>query len=1206
MSLKILRIRLKNVNSLHGGWEVDFRDPAYMSSALFLVHGPTGVGKTSIFDALSLGLFGMTSRCGAVTASSNEVMHRGEGECAASVLFRTEKGEFESFFYQKAAAKSGKLQPPQQEILDGNGRILHSGREACKVAIKEMLGMDHAQFFRRVLLAQGQFAAFLLANEKDRASILEKITSTPVYGEISTLAYKEKAEAEAALEKLEASAGLADLLTGDEEKMLSRKVESLSTAIDCVEEGNAFLVKVISSREDALKKARALRTGRVDRDGARAAAARAILVCGPARTAMSQKDILNALAAQAAAREGLKQAALTSRENWKKEEIAAETAKKNLDALTAAKEKHDALAKALAEMKEKASTADRILASGNRQKMEAHEVFVRTQQAALDALCADLAKTLAQCEELDKSIALARKDFEFLGDANIEKSLNLLRQWADAFTEGMDIIRRGASELKGKSALRAERRKEKALYEESLRNALAVFMEEGLTKEMSGNMSGEMSDEMSEKAGQTLKGFVEKAAGRAQKLGEILDGLLARQKTFDVYNDSVQEFSNLFAKRGNFLAACKRAALDAGTAEKELEDFRKARDAAAHEHLLQTLRKDLHDGQPCPLCGSLEHASQELSFSAPVSMNADGIEKNFRVKRDIFVEARSAWKAHYRMMREILPRLRALRCAAPSSLAFEVCRAEAAEAGARVEILERSLSVWKDSASRLFFVEDSLKKMALEEKNLRGRILESCRNISKVKKILLEEYVPFPASAHVSERPGLVSGLEKTFMGMQRDMAERDRELARVRAGTEEKNQRTAALSLEKKAFLEIAALVAKEEAEIIALLGVGGREPFMRALEAAEKDESVQAREAEASARESEAAGKALSVCTSQCLADAINREHALRRARETTALLFEVSGGRGLKELRKTLEGLPSLEDAVKILTEAENAEKALAVTLEVYRRAEDEFRVACAGYRMLMGASGLAGIGELAQWHEEIQEVMSWMPVEIRVCADKIAASVSLRAKKEQDVANLAVMRDDLMRKAEMDKLIGSAGGDKFRVFAQGLTLERVLGAANGILCRMMPRYRLVRDEEEPLGIMIDDDQCVEGLRNASNLSGGESFVVSLALALGLSSLSGAGIESLFLDEGFGTLNDEALHLVLEALRGLEDDGSVSVGIISHVPALYEAVETRISVYARGQARSGIEGPGCRALDTQDWLPSGAVKKAPSGKKTNRKDG
>ena len=163
-----------------------------------------------------------------------------------------------------------------------------------------------------------------------------------------------------------------------------------------------------------------------------------------------------------------------------------------------------------------------------------------------------------------------------------------------------------------------------------------------------------------------------------------------------------------------------------------------------------------------------------------------------------------------------------------------------------------------------------------------------------------------------------------------------------------------------------------------------------------------------------------------------------------------------------------------------------------------------------------------------------------------------------------------------------MIGSTDGKKYRNFAQGLTFEMMIGHANRQLQKMTDRYLLARDDSQPLELNVVDNYQAGEIRSTKNLSGRESFIVSLSLALGLSHMASKNVrvDSLFLDEGFGTLDEEALDTALETLAGLQQDGKL-IGVISHVPALKERISTQIQVTPQTGGRSQISGPGCGRL-------------------------
>ncbi|MDR3231835.1 MAG: hypothetical protein LBT65_10385, partial [Synergistaceae bacterium] len=178
-------------------------------------------------------------------------------------------------------------------------------------------------------------------------------------------------------------------------------------------------------------------------------------------------------------------------------------------------------------------------------------------------------------------------------------------------------------------------------------------------------------------------------------------------------------------------------------------------------------------------------------------------------------------------------------------------------------------------------------------------------------------------------------------------------------------------------------------------------------------------------------------------------------------------------------------------------------------------------------------------------------------------------------------------EYQRWEKLHELIGSADGQKYRNFAQGLTFEMVIRHANRQLQKMTDRYLLVRDGEQSLELKVIDSYQAGEIRSTKNLSGGESFIVSLALALGLSQMSShrVRVDSLFLDEGFGTLDEEALDTALSTLAGLRREGRL-IGVISHVDALKERIATQIEIIPQGNGRSIIQAPGCVGTPGQSF--------------------
>jgi exonuclease SbcC len=192
-------------------------------------------------------------------------------------------------------------------------------------------------------------------------------------------------------------------------------------------------------------------------------------------------------------------------------------------------------------------------------------------------------------------------------------------------------------------------------------------------------------------------------------------------------------------------------------------------------------------------------------------------------------------------------------------------------------------------------------------------------------------------------------------------------------------------------------------------------------------------------------------------------------------------------------------------------------------------------------------------------------------------QLAQDDARRERAHAILAEIETQQQAALRWGRLDELIGSADGKKFRNYAQQFTLDVLLGYANSHLGQLARRYRLERIASisgPSLGLLVRDLDMGGEIRPVSSLSGGESFLVSLALALGLASLSSnrVKVESLFIDEGFGSLDSETLRVAMDALDGLQSMGR-KVGVISHVQEMTERIATRIVVQPNGGGSSSV---------------------------------
>ena len=218
------------------------------------------------------------------------------------------------------------------------------------------------------------------------------------------------------------------------------------------------------------------------------------------------------------------------------------------------------------------------------------------------------------------------------------------------------------------------------------------------------------------------------------------------------------------------------------------------------------------------------------------------------------------------------------------------------------------------------------------------------------------------------------------------------------------------------------------------------------------------------------------------------------------------------------------------------------------------------------------------ELQASLETVSAQRSGLQEELGATREKIETNEA-RKKTAADIQDVRALQEKTCRRwADLNKLIGSSDGQRFRNYAQELTFRILIQHANRQLSSMTDRYILVQDPKEALALSVIDRYQADTVRTSRNLSGGESFLVSLSLALGLARMASQSVrvDSVFLDEGFGTLDEDSLSMALDMLSNLRAQGK-TIGVISHVQTIQERIGTRILVEPEGNGRSRLQGPG-----------------------------
>ncbi|MDA8136513.1 MAG: AAA family ATPase [Desulfobacteraceae bacterium] len=1081
--MKILGLRFKNLNSLYGEWVIDFTAPEYVQDGIFAITGPTGAGKSTLLDAVCLALYGRTPRLNLITKTSNEVMSRRTGECFAEVFFETQAGRFRCHWSQRRAGQKpgGNLQDAKHEISDADtGRVLESGKREVALRIEQATGMDFTRFTRSMLLAQGGFAAFLAAAPDERSPILEQITGTAVYSEISKLVHARKSDEDNKLKILKAETEGITLLTEEEEALI----------LDGLEQKKA-------AEENARQKHQEVRA--------------AILWITGMETLKTE---LLSIRAESDNLSGALKAFEPDRKRLQEAIRAAE-----LDSL------HAGLKSLRDQQKEDLEALSKIRAlMPDRQKaLETGGIALEKAESALEALKAQEKTELARIK------TVRALDLRISEKAAVLNTLAIERQKMEA-------------EMAGKKEQRKKAAQDLAKAEQGLSQANDYLSRHAMDAGLGTRLAGlaeqvkalQAVKEKQAAAARDLSGLrktLEAAKGRSRQQAAVRQGLKEKHEAcLKAVEAARKEMEALLEGR---LLREYRAEYEGCL--REMAYLRKIRD-------LEQEREKLKEGEACPLCGSLDHP-----YARGQIPQADRTEES--IKR----------------------------------LSSLIEKAEDLEKGLKDrEALEK--------ASGLALMEAEKQEVLVrhQEEDLRTDILRSEKefhrvsdDISRQTEALVLELQAFGLDGIPADGPGALmeslTARQKNFQDSLDRKISMEKRQAEVLAGISGLDRMVQSLEERIRESREKAGehRLDLERLNSERIQCYGDKDPdreearLERQVEAAEKAVKT-ARKNRDEAREQVREGltriSALEEATSSRQSGLLTREASFLQACRTSGFETEViflSSRLSPDERKRLSEKAGKLDESVLAL-EARKADREKRLLAETQKQLTDQ------------------GLEDLGKEEAALQESLKTLGEEIGAVKQRLSDNALAQEKLLQKKQFIDLQRLECGRWDSLHGLIGSADGKKYRNFAQGLTFEVMVAHANRQLEKMSDRYLLIRDETQPLELNIVDNYQAGEIRSTKNLSGGESFIVSLALALGLSHMSGrrVRVDSLFLDEGFGTLDEDALETALEALAGLHRQGKL-IGIISHVPALKERIGTRIAVTPVSGGKSRISGPGCMAL-------------------------
>jgi DNA repair protein SbcC/Rad50 len=1152
------------------------------------------------------------------------VLRRGAAEGFAEVDFQGTDGKRYRARWSVWRARNkaeGRFRPQELSLTEvASGQLFGRTKLEVLQAIEEKLGLSFDQFRRSALLAQGEFAAFLRADASERAELLERMTGTEVYSRVSIAAHERHKAEQAALDgmsqRLEAISRMPE-----EERAAAEGALAVEQAAQVQQE--AVLKETSAALEWYRERTRLLASEREASEawsrGEQAVAAAAPREAQLAKVRAAEVFRMPVASVEAAERAGAEASALQASR-------AAEAAKFLADVDRRKDELRQAEAgRAAAQADEAAqqpalTEAARLDAQLVMERREAQEAAQRAESSRADE--ARQRQVLADLSIQEGAVRRAVEEARtwLAGQTRLEAIAKEWPRWEAELVryeratgtekESRLVATRKGAEVKALREATGQRRQEWEAHQASLEKAQATATQaEAAVGEDAGAARRALRASLDARR-ETLRSLSVAQAGAA------LDATAEREALAE--GEGARREAEA-AKTEAREAAARRVVLEASWTEarRALAQAQSAQGFSSH-------RASLKDGEPCPLCGAKDHPYGR----AEAALDGLVVEATARVgtleaerAQTERVEASALVREQGARAREAQAETRrsttGLRLAGHRE-AWGAARARM-EAPLPPEAPEDTASAgWLDEAlkgvlARLEAVradEEAAEQRARAAKEARAA-LESWRSKVEAAGEALRraeaEHTRAEQALQQAEREAgqaaevqrqAIADLSPAFQEGWGDWEGRlaaDPSGFRKRGSEQVKTwhvrQEAFKVAQDREADGRQARATAEAKAETLRGVAEAHATASQRAAEALQRTQAERAKllsgrpteEVRAALRAAvDAATKVFEQARER--AEAVGREAAVATARAEEATKAHQAAAAAQAQAQASLRALLQgeglvLEDVRALLAKGAAWCEKEARELAELHAAHERTRAVLDERRGQLKRHEASTAPTLPE--PEVAAALARTQGQVETHR---ASAAKWKARLEQDHearerhgAQLLVLEE--RRRAAgvwktLHELIGSADGKKFKVFAQSLTLDALLLHANAHLQELARRYKLMRVPGHDLDLQVVDQDMGDEVRALASLSGGESFLVSLALALGLASLSSetAQVETLFIDEGFGTLDPETLEVALATLDALQATGR-QVGIISHVSGLAERIGVQVRVVKQGGGRSRL---------------------------------
>ncbi len=1190
--MKILSLKSLNINSLKGKTEINFAELT-KDSALFAITGPTGSGKSTILDIISCALYGRTARL----KNPNDLMSRHSGEAYCEVEFEIRGKVYRSSWTQKRARKKhdGAFQTAKMELIDlEEDKILPLKSREVPKKIEELSGLDFGRFTQSMLLAQGGFDAFLKADEKERSVLLEKITGTQIYAEISKAIFEKhrdyQQEMDSDLKILESIELLDEETVQIKQTKLEENIQEKHKTDEALKKLNLAL-QWIQKLSELILENKKYEENFIDASKLKEEKKEFFIKLSLANKAV---NISSPFTSFTLLKESLEVDRTTSSILSKEIEILDEDIKKKEEVYTLVQKELQKETQEFDIQKQKLKLAREIQTQEKSTALDITktQVSLKSKKKSLVEISESLNTLLGTYSQIQEEIETKKSYLKNNAkDEKLTSTLGIIGENISRYRDEEQNLNATQKKLALlSSTLFEEETKHKTLKEKTEQLSLVLQEKELEYKKLD---EGSLNDVKKE-----------------ESIGKSLQDLELLRRTLDSYfvvtkkrDDEQKEYELYLINEKLLLETQVILQEHIQEIKKHIETLRAKKEK---EQLLKKYEEDrvkLIDGEACSLCGSTTHPYASESYVTHIDETETMIntqlqeleekEKNLKelVSRLVTVQTRIETS---KLELEKLNIEKETLESVFTQHSFELRADSKLQLTEKQEELTKELYLFKqkrikkdellkqrDNAREEFQTQEksytelntNIQKMSAQKEQAASTLVS---HESKTKEYL-ENLISYFKEFNINLE---MQSIETQFSELRRrkNIYTKTLEALRVleselnRCEVDKKESQTkevainAGIESDRKYLTELEESSKKLSASRIEILNVAD-------LEAHEKEinnsyEKIQKKEQDSKETLNELITKSEERSSYKKALDLKIVENETK-VKELSTKLEELYAQNDFKNEQEFQAALLSNEERESLLTFCKSIEDKYTQTQTL----------------QVQSASRLKTHQEeplSERPSEELQTMQVLLEQKVNALQESIGSdkkeleiNKDNSDKHKERILSLQKKKEAFKVWVKLNELVGSADGTKFKKFAQGITLDQLINLANQHLSILSSRYTLTRSENKLLELEVIDAYQGNVVRPVSTLSGGESFIVSLALALGLSELASQkiAIDSLFLDEGFGTLDEESLETALNALNLLQSGGKM-VGVISHVEALKERIPLQIKVIPRGDGTSFVE--------------------------------